>query len=91
MTILKNIMQQDEKDKKLVATVFPKATLKRIIREHKVREETRISEKSIEELNAVLDELVGWIVRESEKLANNEGKLTITPKHIREATKIYFG
>ena len=80
MTIFKNIMRQNEKDKKLVKTVFPKATLKRIIREHKVRGETRVSERSIEELSSVLDELVGWIVREAEKLANNEGKLTITPK-----------
>ncbi len=70
---------------------FPKATLKRIVRKHKVRGETRISERSIEELNAVLDEFVGWIVREAEKLTNNEGKLTITTKHIQEATKTYFG
>ena len=77
--------------KKGVRPPLPKATLRRIFLKHKVRRETRISENGLNRLGIILDELAGWIIREAEKLVSNEGKLTISSKHISDAVKIYFG
>jgi len=79
------------KSKKLVELPFPKATLKRIALRHKIQNNTRISEDGLEQLGKSFDELIGWIIRESERLATNEGKSTITSEHINDAIKIYFG
>ena len=80
-----------EDEKTLVKLPFPKATLKRIATRQKLQKETRISEESLQQLNVLLDELSGWIIREAEKLAFNEGKSTIKAKHINQAVEIYFG
>lgn len=82
---------QGKKSKKDIKSLFPRATLKRIVSKHKVRKETRISKDGLDQLSIILDELVGWIIREAEKLVSNEGKLTISSKHINDAVKIYFG
>lgn len=82
---------QKEDKKNLIQLAFPQATLKRIVTKHKIRKETRISKEGLEQLNETLDELTSWIILEAEKLAINEGKLTITSRHINEAFQIYFG
>ena len=82
---------QGKKSKKDIKSLFPRTTLKRVVSKHKVRKETRISKEGLDQLSIILDELAGWIIREAEKLVSNEGKLTISSKHINDAVKIYFG
>ncbi|MDP3012926.1 MAG: NFYB/HAP3 family transcription factor subunit [Candidatus Subteraquimicrobiales bacterium] len=77
--------------KGLVNPPFPKATFRRAVLNHRVQESTRISDDSLLMLNEVLDEFIGWIVQESEKIAISEGKMTINEEHIRDAVKMYFG
>jgi histone H3/H4 len=56
-----------------------------------VNKETRITQDALEQLNRILNEVGGWIIRESEKLASNGGKKTIDVADIRDATKLYLG
>ena len=83
--------KKSEENKKLVDLAFPKTTLKKIVSKHKIQKNTRISEEALKQLSITLDELTGWIIRESEKLAINGGRSIITSKHITDAVKIYFG
>lgn len=70
---------------------FPNAVLKRLIERHRVSKETRIAQEALERLNRVLDEISGWIIRESEKLATGGGRKTVAIADIRDATKLYLG
>jgi len=83
--------QIDMKNKRFVDLAFPKTSLKRIVSKHKVQQNTHISEEALELLSSFLDELAGWVICESEKLATNGGRSIITSKHITDAVKIYFG
>ncbi len=80
----------ESKSSKLVDPPFPKAMLAEVFERHTVRKTSRISEDGIGRLGKTLDELAGWIIREAELLAINEGKSTITTEHIRESVKSYF-
>jgi len=70
---------------------FPRATLRNFIRRHVVKKKTRVSGEALNLLNQLLDEVGGWIVRESEKLASASGKSTIKSEHIRDAARQYLG
>ncbi|PIU12626.1 MAG: hypothetical protein COT21_03335 [Hadesarchaea archaeon CG08_land_8_20_14_0_20_51_8] len=70
---------------------FANATLKHLVERHTVSKETRIAQEALEQLNRVLDEISGWIILESERLARDGGKKTIDIADIRDATKLYLG
>ena len=70
---------------------FPRATLRKFIQRHAVRKKTRVSREALNLLNRLLDEVGGWIVRESEKLASVSGRSTIQSEHIRDAARQYLG
>jgi len=70
---------------------FANAALKRLVERHRVSKETRIAGGALEQLNRVLDEISGWVVREAEKLATCGGRKTIDVVDIRDATKLYLG
>jgi histone H3/H4 len=83
---------EDSNDKKsLVSPPFPKATLRRIALKHRIQTGTRISDNALLMINEVMNEILGWIIRESERIAISEGKKSINEEHIREAIKMYFG
>jgi histone H3/H4 len=76
---------------------FSRATLKKFFVRHIVRKPpivkkpTRVSRDALDLMNRVLDDIGGWVIRESERMAANEGKSTIQAKHIRAAVKQYLG
>ena len=78
------------KNTKQVATFFPTATLRKFVKRHAVGKKTRISPGALSVLNKMLDEVGGWIIRESEKLASSSGRSTIKAVHIRDAARLYL-
>jgi histone H3/H4 len=70
---------------------FPRATVKRFFSRHVVKKTTRVSEDAVDLMNRVFDEVGGWIVRESERMAANGGKSTIGADHVRGAVELYLG
>jgi len=70
---------------------FSHSTLRKFFSRHVVKKKTRVSDDALDLLNRVLDEVGGWIIRESERMAANGGKSTINADHIREAVKLYLG
>lgn len=69
---------------------FPNAVLKHLIERHRVSKETRIAGEALQRLSRILDEVSGWIIRESERLATGASKKTIDATDIRDATKLYL-
>jgi hypothetical protein len=70
---------------------FPTSLLKDFVVRHVVSKETQVSQDALELLNRVFDEMGGWIVRESEKMARCGGRTRIASDHIRGAVKLYLG
>ena len=70
---------------------FPSSILKDFVDRHVMRRETQVSQDALDLLNRVFDEVGGWIVRESEKMAACGGRTRITADHIRGAVKLYLG
>lgn len=70
---------------------FPSSALKDFVTRHVIRKETQVSQDALDLLNRVFDEVGGWIVRESEKMALSGGRTRITADHIRGAVKLYLG
>lgn len=76
---------------KQVVTFFPAATIRRFVKRHVVGKKTRVSSEALEVLNKILDDVGGWIIRESEKMASSSGGPTIRAVHIRDAARLYLG
>jgi histone H3/H4 len=55
---------------KVAPSTFPRAILRNFVKRHVVGEKTRISSDALETLDKMLDEVAGWIIRESEKMAS---------------------
>lgn len=70
---------------------FASSILKDFVTRHLVRKETQVSQDALDLLNRVFDEVGGWVVRESEKMATCGGRTRITADHIRGAVKLYLG
>ncbi|MFQ6115940.1 MAG: hypothetical protein ACE5NG_17910 [bacterium] len=79
------------KNTKQVATFFSAATLKKFVKRHVVGKKTRISSEALGTLDKMLDEVGGWVIRESEKMASSSGRSTIKAVHIRDAARLYIG
>ena len=47
--------------------------------------------EALDLLDKLLDEVGGWIIRESEKMASSSGRSTIRAVHIRDAARLYLG
>lgn len=70
---------------------FSRATLRKFFSRHVVKKRARVSREALDLMNRVLDDVGGWIIRESERMAASEGKSTINAKHIKGAVKQYLG
>jgi histone H3/H4 len=77
--------------KALSSGPFPRATVREFFSRHVVKKTTRVSEDAVDLMNRVFDEVGGWVVRESERMAANGGKSTISADHVRDAVKLYLG
>jgi hypothetical protein len=69
---------------------FSHATLKDFVSRHIVKKETQFSQESLDLLNRVFDEVGGWIVRESERMAAIGGGTRVSAEHVRDAAKLYL-
>jgi len=78
--------------KQKIAQVLPfsHATLKDFASRHLVKKETQFSQEALDLLNQVFDEVGGWIVRESERMAAVGGRTRISAEHVRDAAKLYL-
>ena len=84
---------RDSKNRKRMrpSSFFPRNTLREFVRRHMVGNKTRVAPEALDLLNKLFDEVGGWIVRESEKMASSSGKSTIRAEHIRDAAELYLG
>jgi histone H3/H4 len=92
------LFNDDEAEKVLVKETiqtlnvpFSSSVLKDFVARHVVRKQTQVSQDALDLLNRVFDEVGGWIVRESENMAQSSGRTRITADHIRGAVKLYLG
>jgi len=69
---------------------FSHATLKDFASRHIVKKETQFSQEALNLLNQVFDEVGGWIVRESERMASVAGRTRVSADHVRDAAKLYL-
>jgi histone H3/H4 len=84
---------RDNKNKKRVrpSSFFPRNTIREFVKRHAVGNKTRVAPEALDLLNKLFDEVGGWIVIESEKMASSSGKSTIKAEHIRDAARLYLG
>jgi len=85
------IFLEGSKNARQVTTFLPAATLRKFVKRHVVRKKTRISSEALDVLDKMFDEVGGWIIRESEKMASSSGRSTIKAVHIRDAAGLYVG
>jgi len=79
-----------KKQKSVQGLPFSHTVLKDFVSRHIVKKETQFSQESLDLLNQVLDEVGGWIVRESERMAAMGGRTRIGAEHVRDAAKLYL-
>lgn len=82
---------RDSKNRKRPSSFFPRNTLRNFVKGHLVGKKTRVASEALDLLDKLLDEVGGWIVRESEKMASSSGRSTIRTEHIRDAARLYLG